>query len=156
MIQVLDPVSKGQFRWDHWTLLRNRPAEVYSYRIDAVNSHYKLVFGNTFSHAETVAAMEGFLYLDGETKDIVRIANHAADIEYSFPVRQASTRLDYMAQDVGGKRYVLPVHAETRLATKDIHTRNLVEFSGYRKFEGESTISFDDAEPPPAPVKIKH
>jgi hypothetical protein len=51
---------------------------------------------------------------------------------------------------------VLPEHAETRLSTVDIHTRNMVEFTGYRKFEGESTISFDDAEPPAAPVKIKH
>jgi hypothetical protein len=155
MIQVLDPSSKGRFRWDHWTLLRNRATEVYSYRIEAVDSHYKLVYGTAYDHAETVAAMEGMLYLDGETNDIVRISNHAADIVFSFPVRQAATRLDYASQDVGGKRYVLPLHAETRLATARIHTRNMVDFSGFRKFEGESTISFDDAEPPPPP-KIKH
>jgi hypothetical protein len=156
MIQILDPSSRGKFRWDHWTLLRGRPAQVYSYRIEAADSHYKLMFGTTYNHQETVAAMEGMLYLDGETSDIVRIANRAADIVFSFPVRQAETRLDYAVQDVGGKRYVLPLHAQTRLATADIHTRNVVEFSGYRKFEGESTISFDDADPASPPVKIKH
>ncbi len=158
MVQILDPTSKGKFRWDHWTLLRNRPTQVYAYRIDAADSHYKLVFGTAYSNrVETTPAMEGMLYLDGETSDIVRIANHAADIVFSFPVRQAATRLDYSAQDVGGKRYVLPLHAETRLATAELHTRNIVEFAGYRKFEGESTISFDDAEPPAAQQpKIKH
>jgi hypothetical protein len=155
MFQILDPTSKGKFRWDHWTLLRNRATQVYAYRVDAADSHYKLLFGNAQEHAETVPAMEGMLYLDGETNDIVRIANHAADIESGFPVLLATTRLDYSSQDVGGKRYVLPLHAETRLSTAVIHTRNVAEFTGYRKFEGDSTITFEDGEAPP-PGKIKH
>lgn len=155
MLQILDPNNHGKFRWDHWTLLRNHATEVYAYRIDAADSHYKLVFGTATQHDETVAAMEGMLYLDGETLDIVRIANRAADIELTFPVRKASTTLDYAAQDVGGKRYVLPLHAEVRLSTGQMHTRNMAEFTGYRKFEGESTITFGDPEPPP-PGKIKH
>jgi hypothetical protein len=155
MLQILDPASRGKFHWDHWTLLRRRPTQVYAYRVEAVDSHYKLVFGTSYQHDETVAAMEGLLYLDGETLDIVRIANHAADIQFSFPVRQASTTLDYATEDVGGKQYVLPLHADIRLGTAQIHTRNLLEFTGYRKFEGESTITFDDPEPPQA-GKIKH
>lgn len=155
MIQILDPVSKGKFRWDHWTLLRKRPAQVYSYRIDAADSHYTLLFGDASGRNETIPAMEGFLYLDGETNDIVRIANHAADIDIRFPVRLAATVLDYAAQTVGAKSYILPIRSETRLATADIHTRNMVEFTGYRKFQGESTITFGDPEPPPDP-KIKH
>ncbi len=155
MLQILDPNNHGKFRWDHWTLLRNRATQVYAYRIDAADSHYKLVFGTAYQHDETVAAMEGMLYLDGETLDIVRIANRAADIELTFPVRKASTTLDYAAQDVGGKRYVLPLHAEIRLSTGQMHTRNMAEFTGYRKFEGESTITFGDPEPLP-PGKIKH
>jgi hypothetical protein len=155
MLQILDPVSRGKFHWDHWTLLRKRPTQVYAYRIEAADSRYKLVFGTSYQHDETVAAMEGLLYLDGETLDIVRIANRAADIDLSFPVRQASTTLDYATQDVGAKSYVLPLHADIRLGTALIHTRNLLEFTGYRKFEGESTITFDDPEPPPT-GRVKH
>jgi hypothetical protein len=157
MFQILDPASNGKFRWDHWTLLRKRPTQVYSYRIDPPDSHYKLVFGTAYTRVETIPAMEGMLYLDGETNDIVRIANRAADIEPGFPVLQASTVLDYAEQEVGGKKFPLPLRAETRLATADIHTRNMVEFSGYRKFEGKSTISFGDEAPPTATGgKIKH
>jgi hypothetical protein len=155
MIQILDPASHGKFRWDHWTLLRNRPTQVYAYRINAADSHYKLVFGLENQHSETVSAMEGLLYLDGQSLEIVRIANHAAEIDASFPVRLASTTVDYAAQEIGGKRYVLPLRAEIRLSTVQIHTRNIIEFSGYRKFEGRSTITFGDPEPPP-PGKIKH
>lgn len=149
MFQILDPASNGKFRWDHWTLLRKRPTQVYSYRIDAADSHYKLVFGTTSGRVETIPAMEGLLYLDGETSDIVRISNRAADIEPGFPVRQASTVLDYATQEVGGKQYALPLRAETRLSTSDIHTRNLADFGGYKKFEGESTITFGDPVTPP-------
>lgn len=155
MLQILDPASNGKFRWDHWTLLRKRSTQVYSYRIDPQDSHYKLVFGTAYSRVETTPAMEGMLYLDGESNDIVRIANRAAEIEPSFPVRQASTILDYSEQEVGGRRYPLPLRAENRMATHDIHTRNMVEFSKYRKFEGESTITFGDEATPPEP-KIKH
>jgi hypothetical protein len=155
MFQILDPASNGKFRWDHWTLLRKRPTQVYSYRIDPQDSHYKLVFGTAYSRLETTPAMEGMLYLDGQSNDIVRIANHAADIEPGFPVSQASTILDYSEQVVGGKKYPLPLRAENRMATPDIHTRNMVDFTGYRKFEGNSTITFGD-EAPAAGTKIKH
>ncbi len=154
MIQILDPARKGRYRWDHWTLLRNRPTQVYSYRIEAADSAYALVFGTAAGRSETIPAMEGMLYLDGETNDIVRIANRAADIDTQFPVRQAWTTLDYAAQEVGGKSYILPLRAETRLATETIHTRNMTEFARYRKFEGESSITFGDEAPPAG--KIKH
>ncbi len=153
MIQILDPVTHGKFHWDHWTLLRNHPVAVYSYRIEARDSQYHLIFGQGYDHEETTPAMEGFLYLDGETSDIVRILNHAADIPITFAVRQAFTRLDYAAQDIGGKRYVLPLRSESRMAARGIRTRNLSQFSGYRKFEGKSTISFGD--PDPEQPKIK-
>ena len=156
MLQVLDARSNGKFRWDHWTLLRNRYTQVYSYRIDASDSQYNLVFGGLYNHVETTPAMEGFLYLDGETNDIMRIANQAADIQPDFPVRRAATRLDYAKQTVAGKEYILPLRSETRMDTATIHTRNFSEFSDYRKFAGNSTITFgDDADTPPPP-KIKH
>ncbi|HEX3879172.1 MAG TPA: hypothetical protein VHW24_19445 [Bryobacteraceae bacterium] len=157
MFQILDPASNGKFRWDHWTLLRTRPTQVYSFRIDAKDSRYRLAFGNTLADKqETQPAMEGFLYLDGDTKDVVRIVNHAADIDPSFPVRVASTRLDYATQDVGDKTFVLPLHAETRMDTALIRTRNVTHFKDYRKFSGESTITFGDPDEAAPPPKIKH
>jgi len=37
----------------------------------------------------------------------------------------------------------LPLHAEVRIAAREISTRNEVEFRGYRKFSGESKITFE-------------
>jgi hypothetical protein len=157
MLEVFDLNSHAQFRWDHWTHLRKRPTQVYSYRIKEGSSHYKLAFGIGAAPTEVVVGLEGFVYLDGETNDIVRLTNRAVDIPPDFPVRQAITVLDYAPQDVGGKQYVLPLHADVRMGTGYIHTKNEVTFSGFHKFQGESTITFDtDGDDKTGKDPIKH
>ena len=157
MLEVFSPDSHAQFHWDHWTHLRKRPTQVYSYRIREGSSHYKLAFGIGSSPIQVIVGLEGLVYLDGETNDIVRLTNRAVDIPADFPVRQAITVLDYALQDVGGKQYVLPLHADVRMGTGYMHTKNEVTFSGFRKFQGESTITFDtDGDDKAAKDPIKH
>jgi hypothetical protein len=157
MLEIFDPNSHAQFHWDHWTHLRNHATQVYSYRVKKGDSHYKLAFGMGTAPTEVMVGEEGFVYLDGETSDIVRVTDQATDIPLDFPVRQAMRVLDYAVQDVGGKPYVLPLHAEVRMGTGFIHTKNEVLFSGFRKFQGESTITFDtDADDKTAKDPIKH
>jgi hypothetical protein len=157
MLEVFDPETRAQFRWDHWTHLRKRPTQVYSYRIKKGTSHYKLAFGTGPVPDEVIVGLEGLAYLDGETNDIVRLTNRAVDIPVEFPVRQAITVLDYALQDVGGKQYILPLHADVRMGTGYMHTKNEVTFSGFRKFQGESTITFDtDPDDKTGKDPIKH
>jgi len=159
MLEVFDPSSHAQFRWDHWTHLRKRATQVYSYRIQKNVSHYKLAYGTAPIPDQVIVGLEGLVYLDGESSDIVRLTNRAVDIPLDFPVRQAITVLDYAPQDVGGKQFVLPLHAEVRMGTGYVHTKNEVTFSGFRKFQGESTITFDtdaDTDDKTGKVPIKH
>jgi hypothetical protein len=51
--------------------------------------------------------------------------------------------LDYDFIRVGGRQFLLPLDADVRLASRQISTRNEVRFRGYRKFSGESSISFE-------------
>jgi hypothetical protein len=157
MLGIFDLNSHTRFTWDHWTHLRKRATQVYSYRVRTSDSHYKLSFGMGPVPDEVLVGEEGLVYLDGETNDIVRLTDRAADIPIDFPVRQAVRVLDYATQDVGGKQYVLPLRAEVRMGTGYIHTKNEVTFSGFRKFQGESTITFDtDADDKTAKDPIKH
>jgi hypothetical protein len=157
MLGIFDLNSHTRFTWDHWTHLRKRATQVYSYRVKTSDSHYKLAFGTGPIPSEVLVGQEGLVYLDGETNDIVRLTDRAVDIPVDFPVRQAVRVLDYAPQDVGGKQYVLPLHAEVRMGTGYIHTKNEVSFSGFRKFQGESTITFDtDADDKTGKDPIKH
>jgi len=83
------------------------------------------------------------LYVDRDTGETLRVNQIADSIPEDFPVTAASTRLDYDFVSVGGRQFLLPLHAEVRLTSREISTRNEVEFRGYRKFSGESKITFE-------------
>ena len=138
--------SKATFRWDHWTTLRKHIAHVFSFRILAANSMYQMQFstGPAFGKSGVIAGQHGFVYVDRDTNQILRIAAEADSIPRDFPVKQSSTLLDYDFTDVGGRSFLRPIRAEVRMGTEYVHTRNLVEFQGYRKFAGESTITYQD------------
>jgi hypothetical protein len=143
LFSIFSGESKTKFMWDHWTTLRKREAHVFSFRILPENSNYHLRFGQNaaYGKADAVVGQHGFIYMDRETNQILRIIADA-DPPPHFPVQQSSVVLDYDFRDVGGREFLLPVRAEIRMSAGALHTRNLIDFHDYRKFTGESTITF--------------
>ncbi len=140
---LFDPSSKTEFFWDHWTTLRQRPAQVFRFQIKKENSRYRMDFGmEGLTHQSAVAGQHGFLYVDREASRIVRIIAFADSLPADFPVTSASTVLDYDFVDISGQKFLLPLHADARMATIQLRTRNVMNFTAYRKFAGESTITF--------------
>jgi hypothetical protein len=145
LVTLFLPQSKTAIRWDHWTRLRRHPAHVFFYRIATANAMARIEFGYKGGRtASTVTGEHGFFYIDRDSQQVLRI-NRTNDLPPDFPVRKASTLLDYDFVTVGGRRFLLPLRAETRMSTDYILTRNQIEFTDYRKFEGESKITFDQA-----------
>jgi hypothetical protein len=89
-----------------------------------------------------ITGQHGTVYVDAETGQVVRIVADSDSIPPDFPVRASTTALDYGFVGVGDRKYLLPLRAEVRMDTVGLHIRNLVEFHGYRKFAGQSTITF--------------
>ena len=158
LLEIFSPDSATKFQWDHWTHLRKRLTRVYSYRTSRDRSHYRIGVGETASERRTVVAgRRGFIYADDETAMVMRVVGDAESIPLGFPVTAQSSMLDYDYANVGEKRFLLPLRVDNRMKTAEINFKNVVEFKDYRKFTGESTISFDGPEPapdqaaPPAP-----
>jgi hypothetical protein len=141
--EVFEPRSAAELHWDHWTTLRGRPAQVYTFRVRVANSRYMMVVGNRGERDTITAGQHGFVYVDRDTRQIVRIVAEADSIPEKFPVRHSTTSLDYGFADVGGRQFLLPLRAEVRMGTASIQTRNEVEFHSYKKFGAESSISFE-------------
>lgn len=142
LLMVFDPDVRTQFWWDHWTTLRKRVAHVYAFRVAQGKSNYHLTsMADGGDLVSTVVGELGFVYIDRDSGRVLRVIDNAV-IPPGFPVVQAARILDYDFTDIAGKTYLLPLHADIRMSTERIHTRNVVEFSGYRKFTGESTITF--------------
>lgn len=145
--EVFEPRSAAELHWDHWTTLRGRPAHVYTFRVRAANSRYMMVVGNRGERDTITAGHHGYVYVDRDTHQIVRIVSEADTIPEKFPVRNSTTTLDYGFTDVGSRQFLLPLRAEVRMGTAFMQTRNEVEFHSYKKFGAESSISFEGPVP---------
>jgi len=144
LIEIFSPDSRTKFQWDHWTHLRKRLTQVYSYRTARENSHYRIGVGVSASDRRIeVAGRRGFVYADNDTAMVMRITGEAESIPPGFPVLAQSGMLDYDFGEVGGSKFLLPLRSENRLKTAGISFKNVAEFKEYRKFSGESSISFD-------------
>ena len=83
------------------------------------------------------------MYIDDATKMVVRLSAMADEFPMGFDVRRVEVALDYDFTEVGGNRYLLPVHSETKLAAPPFQHRNETEFREYRKFSSDATITYD-------------
>lgn len=145
LLQVFEMRSAAQFRWDHWTTLRKREAEVLSFRVAPEHSTYHLAYGwvGSSGRDSTIVGQRGFVYIDRETNRVLRIWAQAEDIPWDFPVQETSTMLDYDFTEISGQKFLVPLRADVRIGSAQMHTRNVLEFQAYRKFGAEATISFD-------------
>jgi hypothetical protein len=65
-----------------------------------------------------------------------------------FPVKTASTVLDYDYQDLSGHTFLLPLKSTTIMAADDYLSKLDEEFRIYRKYSAESEIKFDSTDVP--------
>ena len=94
-----------------------------------------------------VTAYRGRCWIDPTSFQLVRFEYKALDIPKNFPIIQSEGATDYDLADLEGKKYWLPVRAEVLLLVDlvdrgaRVHTRNVIEFKRYRKFEAEVRIA---------------
>ena len=62
-----------------------------------------------------------------------------------FPLDKVESAVDYDYVRLGEHQFLLPVHAETLTCVRGSSdcSRNVIDFRNYRKYAGESTITFD-------------
>ena len=129
--------------WDHWTMLRSRPTHVYTFAIAAANSDYQISAGTVRGENKVRVGQHGYIYIDDATKSVMRLVAVADQFPPGFDVQRVNLVLDYDFTDVGGTRYLLPLHSETTLTAAPFQHRNETAFLQYRKFAADTTITYD-------------
>ena len=143
LLRVFDPSSMAAFEWKRSSSIRQRRTAVYTYHVARPKSHYVLGYRNDAGEmVQATAGYHGEVDLDSETLEVLRVTTIADDIPKESRILESSVELDYDLADVAGRRYLLPARADSTLARGFRTLRNLVTFTGYRKFEAESTIDF--------------
>jgi hypothetical protein len=137
--------SQAKFTWDHWGTLNNQPVMVFSFAVDAAHSQWHIGYGAQ----EVVSAFKGSVFIEPKQHQVLKLIVNADDIPKKFPIQKSGVELDYRVQMVGDTEFLLPLKAVDWSDTKNIATKNELEFRLYRRFTADSKIDFNTPTPLP-------
>jgi hypothetical protein len=137
------PQSKATFKEVRHETFRGRPTALYDFRVQKANSN--AIISDKDSGQKTVAAYTGSMWIDTESKGVLRIEVAYEGMPPRFPVSMSETAVEYDWVTIGDQRYLLPVRAELLMGrdSVNVYTRNVIEFRNYHKFEGKMKVLTD-------------
>jgi hypothetical protein len=118
-----------------------RSAVVFDYKVPQERSHWTMVAPDERQYNP---AYEGAIWIDKDTRRVLRIEQRTSDFPRDFPVRRAEAILQYGFIKIDAKTYLLPASGENIgcMSGSGACTRNVIAFRNYRKFTTDSTITF--------------
>jgi hypothetical protein len=137
--QIFEPASHTKFEWTRWTQWQGRPAMIFHYAVDQVNSRWELDY---LRREHLVPGYSGYVVIDKESHAIMRVTQRADNIPASFPIQAAETVLDYEYREIGGREFLLPVQAQMDMTSDGTRTRNETDFRNYQKYSADAVITF--------------
>ena len=144
LLGVFDASSAADFQWKESSTIRKRRAAVYTFRIARAQSHYMVGYRADDGKLVSVAAgYRGEFALDSETSRVLRLTASADDIPKESGITASSMEVDYDFIDVAGHSYLLPSRSDARMERSNRQIANTVTFTGYKKFEADSSITFE-------------
>jgi hypothetical protein len=137
---IFEPRTHARFGWDRWARLRDQLVMAFSYSVEQANSQWGIEYEKK---DHIVPAYSGRILIDKDTHVVLRITLNADNIPATFPVKMATTILDYDYTDISGHQFLLPLKSETQMSADGVLSRNDTEFRLYRKYSAESGITYD-------------
>jgi hypothetical protein len=137
------PQSKAQFKEVRRETYRERATVVYDFRVLKGNSNATIQ--DKSSGQKTIAGYSGSLWIDTETRGVLRIELSYEGMPANFPVSMSENAVEYDWVSIGDQRYFLPIHAELLMGrdSQHVYTRNVIEFRNYHKFEAKMKVLSD-------------
>jgi hypothetical protein len=141
MEDVLSLPTNARFRRRGEDRIAGRTAVVFELEVAQANSHWLLVSPD---NRRLNAAYEGAIWIDKETRRVLRIEMRTVDLPMDFPLMKAESNLTYAFVKIGDKPFLLPEGSENLACWRGSGscTKNTIEFKDYKKFTTESTVSF--------------
>jgi hypothetical protein len=137
---IFEPRTHAHFEWDGWARLRDQLVMAFHYNVEQVNSQWGIEYEKK---EHIIPAYSGRILIDKDTHVVLRVTLNADDIPAAFPVKMATTILDYDYTDISGHQFLLPLKSETQMSADGVLSRNDTEFRLYRKYSAEAEIKYD-------------
>jgi|SRR5215813_4690682 len=144
--------ARTAFKMVDTDTLRGRRTIVYEYEVDLPYSSLTLKADKGLT---ATVASRGRVWIDRELDRVLRFEQIATQIPRDFPIKAASSLIDYDWVKINEKDYLLPSHAEILITSvyrdrQVVQSRNDIRFRGYQKFGADVKIydEVDDEELP--------
>ena len=140
MTAAFAPQSKAEFKEVRKETFHNRQTVVYDFKVKKAFSASQITDKSTFQ--TVTAAYQGTVWIDAETKRVLRIEQAAEGMPANFSITLAENSIEYDWVKIADQPYLLPVRAEVLLGSdrERSYNRNVIEFRNYRKFDTDIKI----------------
>jgi hypothetical protein len=148
--EICDPSRAASFLWDHWQMIHGTRVAVFAYRVAPEFSRYsvccrEVAQPNGKPRQEYVkTGHRGFVSVDPQSGAVMRLVLYATDLTEATGLNAAGHVLEYADVDVGGSRYLLPVHSIAYVRIGRSESREEIEYRDHRKFSADAAINFDE------------
>jgi hypothetical protein len=145
--ELFDPATKAVFRLEGPEQSNGRDTVRIGFSVPLETSQRGITYEEESGPRRSIiTAYRGRVWVDPGSFQIVRIEDKAINIPSDFPISRSDGSIDYDLAEIMGKKYWLPVRAEMYMVegARKLHTKNVIEFKRYRKFEAE--VKFGDVE----------
>jgi hypothetical protein len=139
---IMNPATSAVFVKRGDDSIAGRDAWVYNLSVLQENSHWILVSPSGRKYAP---AYGGSIWIDKETRRVLRIEQRAVYLPGDFTYDKAESIIEYGYVRIEGKNYLLPVTSANSacLTGTGQCMRNELAFRNYRKFTTDSDIKYD-------------
>jgi hypothetical protein len=140
---LFSPATAADFNLVRSTSIAGRDAVVYDFVVEIDNSHWLIQAPSQSMRP----AYKGSVWLEARTFEVLRIEMQTRRMPKEFPLDKVESAVDYDYVRIGDNKFLLPVHAENLACVRGTPdcTRNVIDFRNYRKYAGESIITFGDS-----------
>lgn len=143
LISLFSPGTATEFHYRRDSRIAGISTKEYEFTVTHAHSNWRISMGpQTYD-----PAYSGTAWIDPATARVMRIEMSARSFPSDFPSDDVESATDYEYIRLGdAKQYLLPVHSETLSCLRGSNdcNRNVIDFRNYRKYTGESTITFGD------------
>ena len=131
------PESRAEFKELRKETFNKRQTVVYDFKVKKAFSSSQITDRTT--HQTITAAYQGTVWIDVETKRVLRIEQANEGMPANFSISLSENAVEYDWVKIADQPYLLPVRGEVLLGSdRDrYYTRNVIEFRNYRKFDSD-------------------
>lgn len=139
---LFSPATAAQFTFVRSATAQRRDAALFDFTVERSHSHWTVRAPGQY----TRPAYKGSVWIDRETARVLRLEMEAVEIPKDFPEDTIEAAVDYDFITLGTQTFLLPVRGAALSCQRgsSVCERNVIEFRNYRKFAGQSTVTFEN------------